>query len=231
MREGTKTIAAWAAAILLKLAFPLYILASFLFTISTTKQPKEIAALRNGLQLQAFQLQRNYVTELEDYAVEGNCLYVLYGDMGVMEVYSLDGTYKLSYAFETEGHGHDELQVDKDGLWLFTKEHRVYLFRNGALDREIYYQAYRTRSSNGELQFLSEEEKRSASDGTVYGQRFASIVCKSPDGASKTVVKRPVFDLFAEPLVMFCVHALVILLVGLLGLRMRTQLIRRTRFE
>ena len=213
MGNRLKASGALAVAILLKLAFPLYILASFLFTVSTTKQPKEITALRNGLQLQSFQLQRNYVTELEDYAVEGNCLYVLFGDMGVMEVYSLDGTYKLSYAYETEGHGHDELQVDKDGLWLFTKEHRIYLFKEGAFNREIHYQGYRTRFLAGELRFLSEEEKRKGSDGTVYERRFSSIYCISSSGTSKAVVKRPVFDLLAEPLLMFSLHATVLLLM------------------
>lgn len=68
---------------------------------------------------------------LSDFAVCGDYMYVLFESKKVLNCYSLDGQYLHSYSFDMRKNGQSHLYVKGGHLYLESREHFFYRFKNG----------------------------------------------------------------------------------------------------
>ena len=155
----------------------------------------------------AVESKNSYFTRMTDLAVQGDCLYVLYGHYDLMEVYSLEGNYLCAYAIRSAKGGLPFLSCDDDTVWLEAKDGRVYQFRDGSFEKKTVFSPDTPRDT-----VKNAENKRTAPDGTVYQIRGASVVRINDDGTRDPVIKRPLYYIFADErllIIMFFVLALI----------------------
>lgn len=181
-----------------------------LFSFVFSKQPNQLTALTNNDEPTVFVERRNYFTDLSDYAVQGDQLYILYDDAAVLEVYTLDGEYLRSYAFPWYQNGSGCLLTDEDDLWLIDRKLHRYRFRDGfylgsAADSE--YSAFSALKSSSKKR----SEARRSADGAVY-KRSGPSIYRAYNGSSAAVVKRPFYDVLMQGLFPLIQHGFVLLL-------------------
>jgi len=177
------------------IGFTIWIVMFLLTVVLSITQPRQIAEILGNNQITEFSLHREYFSELGEIAVSNEKLYVVYQNMGVIEVYDLEGNYIKSYAYESKGKGHDQLTVDKTGLWLKTDHGKVFFIHK---DGEITEKSL-SEYINIRKELLPHSETWNVdSRGAVYQKRIISVYKKMPDGSSEPVIKRPIYCVLAE---------------------------------
>ena len=108
-------------------------------------------------------------------------LYVLFGNYGVVQVYTLDGVYRYTISVYNHANGRTEIAVLKNRLYIEDKKSNLYAFENGSL-----------------IQYLDRTEsydKRSSVPLGAWDQDYvvkAGSVWYAPDGElSQCVLQRP----------------------------------------
>lgn len=152
---------------------------------------------------------------LTDYCIQGEHAYLFFDGTGVLKVYDLSGKYLHSYAFYTESGGRSELHVTADRVYLEDQSGDVYSFANGEFET-----FYARNNENCPNQF-QDYQKRISPDGAHYRKRWASIVALSPEGTKKTIISRPFFLVFCEPLVSIFIVFLYIAVLFIIHFRSR----------
>lgn len=182
-----------------------------LFCVIFSKQPKQLTNLIQNNEPTEFVEARNYFTDLSDYAVQGNQLYILYDNAAVLEVFNLNGEYLRSYVYPWYQNGSGHLITDGNDLWLIDRNLHRYRFRDGLLietasDNE--YSAYRALMRSAKRQ----AEARQSDDGAVYTRRGPSVY-RIYKGSSTALVKRPFYDMLMQGLFPLIQHGAIILLL------------------
>ena len=110
-------------------------------------------------------------------------LYVLFGEYGVMQAYTLDGAYRYTISVYNHANGRTEIAVLKNRLYIKDKISNLYVFEDGSLVK------YLDRSESYEMRrFLP----LGAWDADYMVK--AGSVWYAPDGVeSHCVVQRPVW--------------------------------------
>lgn len=123
--------------------------------------------------------------EITDYAVCENVLYVLFEGKGILDCYSLDGTYLHSYSIALGEKGKAELYVKGNDLYLKARNLRFFTFQSG-----IFVDTYSVSANElySEIQTLSEPSRSAQS--MEYIIRAASI-WRVKDELSEEIVHRP----------------------------------------
>ena len=139
-------------------------------------------------------------------------LYVLFGEYGVVQVYTLDGAYRYTISVYNHANGRTEIAVLKNRLYIEDKKSNLYVFENGSLVQ------YLDRSE-------SCETRRFLPLG-AWDQDYmvkAGSVWYAPDGVeSHCVVQRPVWlGLYQNGRITTLLFLLVALSGGLLLLPKR----------
>lgn len=174
--------------------FILYFLWVLIAIPLSTQQPHWAKRLLQQGEPAEFHERRSYFSNLSEIGVESDCLYLLYGDFGVLELYTLDGSYRRSYAVYTPANGQAHLHRSEEGLILEGKDRTLYLFRDGAFVRKLL-DSDETRSS-----FLDEAAERLDEAGNRY-QRASfgmRVVRERPDGGKDLILRRPFYLIFAQ---------------------------------
>ena len=196
--------------LLVWLLFMVYFVVFMLSMIVNSRQPEEIRSVLGQNQICEFILERSYCSDLSDYGIEGNSLYLLWGDIGVLEVYSLDGKYQKSFAFETIKNGEDRLEISEGELWLKTKNHRVYCFHDGHYLEEKDYNAFQNAKETG---LFEENREYTIHNGSKYERFFDSIRRVDTDGSIHPIVKLSLFSSIIHSTASSIIHVLVIALL------------------
>ncbi len=140
-----------------------------------------------------------YWTQLTDFCIKGNDLYVLYGDKGILKIYDSNGKYKESYAFY-KAKGESSLRVDDEYVYLIDQMHNLYVFSSNECVDFVKYSDYDTYLQK-ETTFKSQEEQKT--DAARYYVKWASIYKEQPDGRSVCIIHRPICMVFFQGIVPF----------------------------
>jgi hypothetical protein len=110
-------------------------------------------------------------------------LYVLFGQYGVVQVYTLDGAYRYTISVYNHANGRMEIAVLKNRLYIEDKKSNLYVFENGSLVQYLdRTESYGTRRS---LPLGAWDQDYMVKAGSVW---------YAPDGVkSHCVVQRPVW--------------------------------------
>jgi hypothetical protein len=108
-------------------------------------------------------------------------LYVLFGEYGVVQVYTLDGTYRYTISVYNHANGRTEIAVLKNRLYIEDKKSNLYVFENGSLVQYLdRTESYETRRS---LPFGAWDPDYAVKAGSVW---------YAPEGVpTRCVVERP----------------------------------------
>lgn len=86
-------------------------------------------------------------TGISQIVSDDSNLYVLYGQYGVVQVYSLDGAYRYTISICDHANGRTEIAVLRNRLYICDKVSNLYIFEDGVLteylDRTESYEARR----------------------------------------------------------------------------------------
>ena len=86
-------------------------------------------------------------TGISQIVYDDSDLYVLYGQYGVVQVYSLDGAYRYTISVCDHANGRTEIAVLGNRLYICDKVSNLYIFEDGVLteylDRKESYEARR----------------------------------------------------------------------------------------
>lgn len=87
-------------------------------------------------------------TGISQIVSDDSNLYVLYGQYGVVQVYSLDGAYRYTISICDHANGRTEIAVLRNRLYICDKVSNLYIFEDGVLteylDRTESYEARRS---------------------------------------------------------------------------------------
>lgn len=123
--------------------------------------------------------------EITDYAVCQDILYVLYGGKGILDCYSVDGTYLHSYSIVLGKKGKADLYASNGILHLKTKGLTFYTFEKG-----IFVDTYDVSASElyPKLKALTGEN---LSDGENKYELHGASIWKNSGGIREEIVCRP----------------------------------------
>ena len=196
----------WNAITILQLTYIICFLSSILLIPICTSQPRWVSRmLQNGNPTEYYE-KRNIFSDITEIAVESDYLYVLYGDAGVIEVYTLNGDYQKSYAFYTQRSGKAQLHRNYEGIWLEGKDNTLYHFQNGTFIKKL-----------GNLDVLNKSDlldgpvERTDKNEDFYRLSFVirSVVRESADGDTTVILRWPFYDFFSQRLSLFFLPALL----------------------
>ena len=183
-----------------------------LFFFIFSRQPRQIRSRIVNDTPTAFTEQRNYFSDLSDFAVQGSYLYVLYDNAAVMEVYQTDGAYVRSYAYPWYSNGSGKLLATEDSIWMIDRSRKRHLFRDG-----VYLESSpgREYSDYAALKSIakSQNEARTDENNLRYLRRGTSIYQQNGD-ALRCVVRRPFYDYLMQGHFPWLQHFIVILALG-----------------
>ena len=154
-----------------------------------------------------------YRSQLTDFCVRDDRLYVLFGDVGVLKIYDQNGVYIDSYAFR-KTKGASSLRTDGEYVWLIDPELNYYIFSSGELVDHVGYSDYGDYLAITDT-FAPVEEQRKTDD-TQYYLKLASICRKNADGSSVQVVHRPFWLAFFQGAIPFITIAFWMIVLVLL---------------
>ena len=174
-----------------------------IFLLSKTP-PDIVKSMKTGDLPKVFTEEKQYFSSLSDYAVHDDFVYVLFGDIGVLEVYSLDGVYQASFAFGIQKTGTAELFVNADGVWLEDQGHALFCFCQG----EYVKSGSAQNDKSLRASFLASEDARVSADGWQYHLNWTSIF-RSKD-KSEVVIERPWTYILVQGFVPLILHFLVL---------------------
>ena len=168
----------WALAVLCFLIVGLFVLNVFSMIC-----PPSLVAYGEGTPVITVRENDFLCTGISQVVSDDENLYVLFGQYGVVQVYTLDGTYRYNISVYNHANGRTEIAVLKNRLYIEDKASNLYVFENGSLVQ------YLDRSE-------SYETRRFLPLG-AWDQDYmvrAGSVWYAPDGVeSHCVVQRPVW--------------------------------------
>lgn len=194
---------------IIRFIFPIYLLLFLIVTSCSRTQPRDLTKRLGKERIHAYNEKRTYFSEISDYAVLEDRLYVLYGRIGVMEVFGTDGSYEKSYVVFCGISSNLELNSDGTAIWMTGNDDNCYLFQNGSMIEEKALNEYYSAQYGGT--FISKKAMHLATDGSVYKRKGASICRVTATGLSEIIVHRPIFCLFVQGLLPFLLHIFVMI--------------------
>ena len=155
----------------------------FVLNVFSMICPPSLVAYGEGTPVVTVRENDFLCTGISQAVSDDDNLYVLFGEYGVVQVYTLDGTYRYTISVYNHANGRTEIAVLKNRLYIEDKKSNLYVFENGSLVQ------YLDRSE-------SYETRRFLPLG-AWDQDYmvrAGSVWYAPDGVeSHCVVQRPVW--------------------------------------
>ena len=155
----------------------------------------------------------DYFTKISDLAVEGDSLYVLFENYGILEIYSLDGGFQNAIAVKSADRGHAALYIGDNSVWLESRNNWVYRIRDGRFEMKTVFS-----ENNPKASLVNGKSKRTASDGTVFLTDGVSVFRETAEGEKTVVVKRPFWYVFSMERLLLVLLAAAILIPALVCL-------------
>lgn len=145
-----------------------------------------------------FENNAQYWGDLSDYAVCGDCLYMLYDMKNILKCYDLYGNYMHSFYLTDFKNGEASLLRVGDLLYLVSKKHDLLQFSNGIFQRFLDSDADRDEILSITEMQSTITEKRTSGDGSTFTMKGASIWKTDADGNQICIVYRPRFFLIFQ---------------------------------
>ena len=163
--------------------------------------------------LYSFYSDKDYICELTDYCVKNKYLYLLYGSKGVLKVYSINGEYIKSFAYQ-KLKGQSALYTDEKYVYLYDESLNYYILEDGEFYRFIKYSDY-TSYLQQLNNYNSKDQQRKVGD-RYYLVKNGSIYCYKHNDNVQLIVNRPMISLLfcsITPIIIvaLCVLAVIIL--------------------
>lgn len=194
------------------LCFLLVLFVEAVFFLLSTSPPNIVKSMMIGDPPKEFLEQRQYFSDLSDYAVCSNYVYILFGDIGILEIYTLDGEYVKSFAFGIQKTGKSNLYVNASGLWLEDQRHALFHF----VDKSYVDKSPEKDYWSLHHSFYSKIQSRTSEDGNLYSLNWTNI---KRSGVS--VIKRPWYYILAQGFIPLIIHAFVLILFVFILFRYR----------
>lgn len=193
--------------------------------------PRFLFQVLQDKRIQTFQDQRTYFSEISDFVVLDERIYVLYGRIGVLEVYAQDGAYEKSYVVYCGTLLSSNLHLDTDGkyVWMTGNEDNCFLFQNGEFMEEKSRHDYNVALYGKTI--LERDSSNRMADGTIYKRKGPSICRITPEGMSETVIRRPLYCLLVQGALPFLLHILVIACLVLFHFLLKNRQGRTVQIE
>ena len=197
--------------------FMVLMLCVFLLIYSDS-QPTELRNKVEKGKLYCFINDKQYWSELTDYCVKENYLYMLFGDKGVIKVYNSDGVYQKSYAF-WKTKGASSLHIDNKYVYLIDQGHNYYVFSSGEFVDFVKYNDYGTYLQKMATFTSAEDQKKT--DSAQYYLKYASVYRKNADNSSIQVIHRPLSLMFFQGIIPFAIITICLVFLFVLKLLSR----------
>ena len=184
----------------------------FVMNIFSMICPPELIAAEEGSPVIMVRENDFLCTDISQVVSDDENLYVLFGQYGVVQVYTLDGTYQYTISVYNHANGRTEIAVLKNRLYIEDKKSNLYVFENGSLVQYLdRTESYELRQR---LPFGAWDQDYMVKAGSVW---------YAPDGVEPhCVVQRPVWlGLYQNDGITMLLFLLVALSGGLLLLPKR----------
>ena len=192
-------------------------------TALSRKQPYKIKKSISRGNVYQFIDDEDYWSEIVDFCVKDDYLYVLFGYKGLLKVYDINGNYIKSFAVLNEGGGSCRLYMDPDYVYLLDEYYNYYLFKNTEFIRCEKNPGKNAPSNIDKSSFIT--DKQLSDKGDVYYIKGASIYRKNAEGDSTLLIKRPVvLSVYQGSRLFFISLFFMCILVGLIGYIKRLDL-------
>lgn len=191
-----------------------FLLCNFVLMLLAFRQPAEISGQLAPGKLIAFSEDREYWADVTDFCVENDHLYVLFEGKSILKIYDTAGHYLRSYAFYST-NGKSALYIKDQTVYLQDNNHNFFAFEDGELRETIPYKDYDSalRTKEGAL---SEEEKRTDDNGSVYVLKGASLYRTEADGNRTPVIERPLPLVYFRGVTPWIVQMFLLLILAVL---------------
>ena len=153
----------------------------FVMNIFSMICPPSLVAYGEGTPVVTVRENDFLCTGISQVVSDDENLYVLFGQYGVVQVYTLDGAYRYTISVYNHANGRTEIAVLKNRLYIEDKISNLYVFENGSLVQYLdRTESYETRRS---LPFGAWDQDYAVKAGSVW---------YAPDGElSRCVLQRP----------------------------------------
>lgn len=182
-------------------------LAVCILFISAATVPFGLKGKARAGQPYSFTEDKEYLTPISDYASDGQFLYVLFEERGIVKVYSQEGTYLKTHYFLQSKNGTARLIPTEDGVFLEARGYDLYSFRGAEVDSFFPF------SENGEMRnTLSNMEGQKPVDDPLIRKGTVSLYRVSGSGGETLLVPRPFWLFFFDPKKAICLMLFSLLL-------------------
>ncbi len=170
--------------------FVLAVLASFLYFIIFRKQPSEI---RNSVSIgRPFVLVKDqeFFSTIDDLLVSEEHVYVVYSEMHLVKVYSIDGKYVCTIAISDQNsHGERMLAYIAEGTLYLESSNDIYEFEGTSFKR--YYSFSEDATMRDFINANRRDYRNSIdSENREYFLKGVSVYRISADGQEEVFLKR-----------------------------------------
>ena len=143
--------------------------------------PPTLVAYGEGSPIDTVREDDFLCTGISQVVSDDENLYVLFGQYGVVQVYTLDGAYRYTISVYNHANGRTEIAVLKNRLYIEDKISNLYVFENGSLVQYLdRTESYETRRS---LPFGAWDPDYAVKAGSVW---------YAPEGVpTRCVMERP----------------------------------------
>ena len=186
----------------------------FVLNVSSMICPPSLVAYGEGTPVVTVRENDFLCTGIFQVLSDDENLYVLFGEYGVVQVYTLDGAYRYTISVYNHANGRTEIAVLKNRLYIEDKKSNLYIFENGSLVQYLdRSESYETRRN---LPLGAWDSDYAVKEGSVW---------YAPGGVpSHCVVQRPVWrGLYQNDGITMLMFLLVAVSGGLLLIPKRKQ--------
>ena len=151
-----------------------------------------------------------YLCGLTDYCVKESKLYLLFGSKGVLKLYSEDGQYIGSYAYNKK-KGQSALYIDQDNVYLFDEAFNCYVFNDVGFAGFIGYTDYSAYLSR--INQCDSKEEQIRSDRGSYYIKGASVYRRSADKSAVLIISRPAVSVLFSGFTPYAILTMCMLMI------------------
>lgn len=166
-----------------------------------------------------------YSERVSELAVDGDYIYLLFPNKGVVKCYRTDGTYLHSYYFTQRSNGRMSLFRTDDALYISNRDDDFFRVSDGNvvefLDREtpqaeaIHSLVFHSGNADKTFQYITD------SDGAKYTLEGMSIIRNAGASGEKTVIRIPLWTFFFSSAFLWGMGMLCFVAAWLLGMKIK----------
>ncbi len=211
MKQKKRTGKMGIAALVLTLIFAVPM---FLFMLVSKNRPIQGELIQENAY--RYVQERDYWSEITDFGVSGDHIYIVYGHTNLVTCYRTDGSYECTFCFRQGNNGRSTLFRNRDGLYLEHRDNHLYRLENGTITEFHPWSRNDPVIEAIQSTEFPQYTLHLGDDGSTYALRGRSLWRTYPDGREEEIIRRPAWTGLARSIIWWSVPLYAI--IGLCSL-------------